>query len=98
MHMEAEGTGVRVQLLVPGVIATEFHTVAGGDVHNFPPSMVMKPDDLVVASLRALEMSESVCIPSLPDINDWEKYLAAEAAVATNVSRDHIAKRYHPSV
>lgn len=98
MHMEAEGTGVRVQLLVPGVIATEFHTVAGGDVHSFPPTMVMKPDDLVVASLRALEMSEPVCIPSLPDINDWEKYLAAEAAVATNVSRDHIAKRYHPSV
>jgi short-subunit dehydrogenase len=95
MQMEAEGTGVRVQLLVPGVIATEFHTIAGGDVNSFPPSMVMKVDDLVVASLRALEMNEQVCIPSLPDITDWEKYLAAEAAVASDVSRDHIAKRYH---
>jgi short-subunit dehydrogenase len=95
MHMEAEGTGVRVQLLVPGVIATEFHAVAGSDVHSFPASMIMKPDDLVVASLRALEMNEPVCIPSLPDITDWEKYLASEAAVAANVSRDHIARRYH---
>jgi short-subunit dehydrogenase len=95
MQVEAAGTGVRVQLLVPGVIATDFHEVAGNDLANFPPERVMQADDLVVASLRALEMDEPVCIPSLPEIRDWDNYVAAEALVAKNCSRDRPAARYH---
>lgn len=95
MQAEAAGTGVRVQLLVPGVIATDFHEVAGNDLANFPPERVMQADDLVVASLRALEMDEPVCIPSLPEIRDWDNYVAAEALVAKNCSRDRPAARYH---
>ena len=95
MQVEAAGTGVRVQLLVPGVIATDFHEVAGNDLVNFPPERVMQADDLVVASLRALEMDEPVCIPSLPEIRDWDNYVAAEALVAKNCSRDRPAARYH---
>jgi hypothetical protein len=95
MQLEAAGTGVRVQLLVPGVIRTQFHAVAGNDVANFPPERVMDADDLVVASLRALEMGELVCIPSLPDIMDWDDYVAAERRVSLGVSRDHVADRYH---
>ena len=95
MQVEAEGTGVRVQLLIPGVIATDFHDVAGNDLSNFPPERVMQADDLVVASLRALELDEPVCIPSLPEVRDWDNYRAAEGLVAKNVSRDHPAARYH---
>ena len=95
MQAEAAGTDVRVQLLIPGVIATEFHEVAGNSLDRFPPERVMQADDLVVASLRALEMGEQVCIPSLPDIAEWDGYVAAEQRVAANVSRDRIAARYH---
>lgn len=95
MQAEAVGTGVRVQLLVPGVIATDFHAVAGADLAEFPPERVMKADDLVVASLRALELDEPVCIPSLPDIADWNAYAAAERKVSAGVSRDRTASRYH---
>lgn len=95
MQVEAEGTGVRVQLLIPGVIATDFHAVAGNDLSNFPADRVMQPDDLVVASLRALEMDEPVCIPSLPDIAAWEDYVAAEAAIWRDASKDRTAPRYH---
>ncbi|MDR6632607.1 short-subunit dehydrogenase [Phyllobacterium sp. 1468] len=95
MHLEAEGTGVRIQLLVPGVVSTDFHQIAGADLANFPPERVMKPDDLVVASLRALEKEESVCIPSLPNIKDWEAYVKAETTVGAQTSRDRIAARYH---
>ena len=95
MHLEAEGTGVRVQLLVPGLVSTDFHKIAGSDLNNFHPDRIMKPDDLVVASLRALEKEEAVCIPSLPEIRDWEQFVIAERAVAANTSRDHIAARYH---
>ena len=96
MQLEAAGSGVRVQLLIPGVIATDFHAVAGNDLANFPAERVMRAEDLVVASLRALEMGEEVCIPSLPDIADWQAYAEAEAGIAAQVSRDRIAPRYHP--
>ena len=94
MQVEAEGTGVQVQLLIPGVIATDFHEIAGNAIANFPPERVMRADDLVAASLRALEMDELVCIPSLPDMADWDSYVAAERAVAADVSRDRPAPRY----
>jgi hypothetical protein len=95
MQAEAAGTGVRIQLLVPGVVATDFHDVAGNSLTAFPPERVMRAEDLVVASLRALEMDEAVCIPSLPDPAAWEAFAEAEAEVAANVSRDRIAPRYH---
>ncbi|EYD71543.1 Short-chain dehydrogenase/reductase SDR [Rubellimicrobium mesophilum DSM 19309] len=94
MQVEAQGTGIQVQLLIPGVIATDFHAVAGNSLSNFPPERVMQADELVAASLRALEMREPVCIPSLPDIRDWEAYVAAEARVAAGASRDRAADRY----
>lgn len=97
MQAEAAGTGVRVQLLIPGVIATDFHAVAGNSLDRFSPERIMQAEDLVTASLRALEMDEPVCIPSLPDIRDWSAFEAAERAVAANVSNDRIAARYHPS-
>lgn len=95
MQAEAAGTGVQVQLLIPGVIATDFHEIAGNAIANFPPERVMSAEDLVVASLRALEMDEQVCIPSLPDTADWDAYVDAEKTLAVNVSRDRPAARYH---
>ena len=94
MQVEAQGSGIQVQLLIPGVVATDFHQIAGNSLSNFPPERVMHPDELVAASLRALEMQEPVCIPSLPEIRDWEAYVEAERAVAANTSRDRAAARY----
>jgi uncharacterized protein len=95
MQVEAAGTGVQVLLLIPGVIATDFHEIAGNAISNFPPSVVMQADDLVVASLRALEMNELVCIPSVADLRMWDAYVAAEQELAANASRDRPASRYH---
>ena len=94
MQVEAQDTGVQVQLLIPGVIATDFHQIAGNSLSNFPPERVMHPDELVAASLRALDLGEPVCIPSLPELRDWDAYAAAERAVAANTSRDRAADRY----
>ncbi|MGF6492094.1 short-subunit dehydrogenase [Luteibacter sp. 621] len=94
MQLEAEGTGVYVQLLVPGVVATDFHRIAGADLSAFPPSRVMSAEDLVTASLCAVEAGELVCIPSLPETAAWELYCTAEAAIAADASHDRIASRY----
>ena len=95
-HMQAEavGTGVAVQLLVPGVVATEFHSIADTSIERYPPHIIMQPNDVVAASLNALDRGEPVCIPSLGDVGLWEEWTKAEAGLAANVSRDTPAVRY----
>lgn len=94
LQVEAANTGVQVQLLIPGVVDTEFHQVAGATLASYPPQIVMQANDLVSASLRALELGEPVCIPSLPEPKDWEAYIEAERQLQKNVSRDELATRY----
>ncbi|UPG92726.1 SDR family NAD(P)-dependent oxidoreductase [Luteibacter aegosomatissinici] len=94
MQLEAAGTGVYVQLLVPGIIATDFHQIAGADLARYPADRIMSAADLVTASLSAVDLREDVCIPSLPDAEAWSRFLAAEGAIAADVSHDKIASRY----
>ena len=97
--VEHDGTAVKDATLSAVTAAAqlgEVHLlVAGHSVDDFPPERVMSPDDLVVASLRALELGEPVCIPALPDIADWDALVAAEAKIGPNASSDRIAARYH---
>jgi short-subunit dehydrogenase len=58
LSAELENTGVRVQVVCPGLVATEFHTVQGLDLSAIPR---MSADDVVTASLRGLELGEVVC-------------------------------------
>lgn len=69
LQSELEGTGVQVQALCPGVIATEFHTLVGADTSRFPAAIVMQPEDLVSASLAGLKLGEVICIPALEDVS-----------------------------
>ncbi|HEY6066141.1 MAG TPA: SDR family oxidoreductase [Thermoanaerobaculia bacterium] len=64
---ELAGTGVKAQALCPGIVRTEFHVVQGMDPSRFPPDMVMKPADVVEASLEGLRRGEVICIPALDD-------------------------------
>jgi short-subunit dehydrogenase len=64
LHAELEGTGVRVQVLCPGVVATEFHTRQGMDLSAVPR---MSAQDVVTAGLRGLELGEVVCAPGVED-------------------------------
>lgn len=64
LSAELEGTGVRVQVVCPGVVATEFHTVQGMDLSSVPR---MSADDVVTGSLRGLELGEVVCAPGVED-------------------------------
>jgi uncharacterized protein len=64
---ELRGTGVNIQALCPGIVRTEFHLVQGMDPNRFPPAMVMRPDEVVSASLESLRRGEVICIPALAD-------------------------------
>lgn len=67
VQSELEGTGVQVQALCPGVIETEFHERVGIDANRYPAAIVMKPAEVVQASLAGLKLGEVICVPALED-------------------------------
>jgi short-subunit dehydrogenase len=91
---ELADTGVRVQVVLPGAIATEFWGLAGTPVENLPPQIVMSGDDLVDAALAGFDLGEFATVPSLPAVDDWNAFEAARLALRPNLSRDKPAQRY----
>jgi uncharacterized protein len=90
---ELAGTGVKMQVLCPGVVRTEFHEVAGMDVSrtNLPR---MEPDDVVRASLAGLDAGDVVCSPALDDPALLERLAEAEVALFRAGTGGGLASRY----
>lgn len=93
LHHELRGTGVRVQTCCPGVVATEFHEVAGID-RSSSPFAPMDPDDVVTASLAALELDEPLCLPGLEDAALVERYHRHQRELLSAANHDRLASRY----
>lgn len=87
---ELDGTGVRVQVLCPGVVATEFHTRQGLDLSAIPR---MSPNDVVTACLAGLARGEVVCAPGVEDASLLERVFAADLAAFAGQSPT-LASRY----
>ena len=85
LESEISGSQVRLQVLCPPLTATEFHLTDGAATVTadpvVPAGMGMAADDVVRASLAALETGETVCLPSLADPAPLANWAAAEAAV-----------------
>jgi uncharacterized protein len=94
LQQEVAAKGVRVQVVLPGATRTPIWERAGTDIASLPPSMLMDVDDMVDAALAGLDRGESVTIPSLPDMADWEAYQAARQRMVPNLSRSAPAARY----
>lgn len=90
LSAELEGTGVRVQALVPGVVATEFHTRQGMDLSAVPR---MAAEDVVTASLRGLELGEVVTAPGVEDPTLLDAVFEAQLAAFGGQSVE-LATRY----
>lgn len=65
LHMEVHNYGIKVQSLCPGPTHTGFHQ--GQDVEESMAGIDfwMEPQDVVAASLHALEKGEVVCVPGV---------------------------------
>lgn len=65
LHAEVEDTNVRVQALCPGITRTGFHDT--DEFANFNksdmPNLWMSADEVVDASIAALERNRAVCVP-----------------------------------
>jgi short-subunit dehydrogenase len=94
---ELAGTPVHVQVVCPGLTATEFHLGTGeapvpgeARVHD---EGGMPAADVVTASLAALETGEVVCVPGMPDPEAVTRLTDAELALR-NDSGTTLATRY----
>lgn len=94
---ELAGTAVRVQVLCPGLTATEFHLSAGdapvpgeARIHD---EGGMPASDVVTASLAGLATGEVVCVPGLSDPGAVSRLAAAELDLR-NGSGARMALRY----
>src|SRR5690349_11611737 len=74
LQHELASKGVRVQVVLPGAIATKFWADSGLPVEQLPSEVVMSADDLVAAALAGFDLGEFATIPSLPDVADWNAY------------------------
>jgi short-subunit dehydrogenase len=90
LRAELEGTGVRVQVLCPGVVATEFHERQGLDLSAVPR---MSAQDVVTACLRGLELGEVVCAPGVEDASLLDAVFRADLAAFAGQS-PKLATRY----
>ncbi|MBM0256533.1 SDR family oxidoreductase [Micromonospora sp. 4G55] len=90
LSAELEGTGVTVQVVCPGVVATEFHERQGLDMSVVPR---MSADDVVTASLRGLELGEVVVAPGVEDAGLLDAVFQADLAAFAGQSPE-LATRY----
>ena len=66
LHLELMGTGVKVQVLCPGLVRTDFHEKIGmAKVEQEISGLVRwrSPEEIVDISIKGLEKNEVVCIP-----------------------------------
>jgi len=94
---EVTGTGVQVQVCLPGRVDTEFHKLQGMDTSALPPAMTAP--DVVAASLMALDQGEVVCIPALADASLFEGLTETQVRVfRAAVMQTALAERYRSPV
>jgi short-subunit dehydrogenase len=69
-----------------------------GGLDAIPPHMVMEVDEMVDAALAGYDQDEVITIPSLPDIEEWNRFDEARRHMAPNLSRNVAADRYKSDI
>jgi short-subunit dehydrogenase len=94
LQSELEGSGVQMQALCPGLVQSEFHEQVGIDPNRYPAAIVMKPEDLVDASLVGLRLGEVICVPALEDPGLLTQILESEKRFFELTRSGTVAQRY----
>ena len=94
LQMEYAGSPVRIQLVMPGPIRTEFFSSQGVSESIFPPESYLAPEQLVDAALAGLDAGKSVTIPSMLDEQPWAALEAARSELVKAMMSGKVAVRY----
>jgi short-subunit dehydrogenase len=91
LAQELRDTGVRLQVVCPGVVKTEFHTRQQIDVSHMPRT---EPEQIVQASMLALQRGEIVCMPTVDEADRLQRYDQAANEVFMGGMKPALAGRY----
>jgi len=95
LALEVEPFGCTVQTLVPGLTRTNLGGAeATGFFNQFPDEWVMSPEDLVQASLVAMDRQETICAPGVQDEQQIIAMIDAMQSLGMGVSSREPAARY----
>lgn len=92
LQAELGPRGLYVQAVLPAATRTEIWERSGRSADDIKG--VMNVDELVDAALVGFDRRETITIPSLPDIGQWEGFAAARQAMLPNFRQEHPAARY----
>lgn len=96
LQAEFSKTNVKVQLVMPGPVRTEFF---GDKLPPFPEELFMSAEVLVDAALSALDQGELICWPTLHDLPVWTTFDNARRELSKAISRTGVpAARYGVTV
>lgn len=90
---ELRDSGVRVQVVCPGVVRSEFHSRQGLDMSTVPR---MEPRAVVHASLLDLERGQVVSLPGSDDETAHERVEAAQRDLMGATRTVELPQRYEP--
>src|SRR5579872_6624596 len=76
LALELKDSGVRVMVVCPGFVKTEFHPIQGMDISHLP--FVAAPEVVADAALAGLEAGELFCFPTMEDPSALDRLRAAE--------------------
>ena len=88
---EVSADGVRVQVVCPGLVRSEFHTRQGLDLSSVPR---MEPQHVVEASLADLANGVVVSIPGLADLDSFARLEAADRELIGATRTTELPDRY----
>jgi hypothetical protein len=94
LQAEYAKTGVRIQLIMPGPVRTEFFSSQGLSDAVFPDRAFIGADTLVDASFTGLELGEAITTPTLSDDGVWETWERARETYLRVTTSGEVAERY----
>jgi len=94
LQMEYAASPIRIQLVMPGPIRTEFFSSQAVSESIFPPESYLTPEQLVDAALAGLHAGESVTIPSMLDEQSWAALEASRSEFVKAMMSGKVALRY----
>jgi uncharacterized protein len=92
LEEELRETGVRVMVVCPGFVKTEFHTIQRMDISSLP--FAATPDVIVQAAMAGLAAGELFCFPTMDETSALEHLKAAEQELLGGGRSGTLASRY----
>lgn len=95
LQIEYQATPIRIQVVMPGPVRTEFFAAQGMDDSVFPSSAYISVEALVAAAMKGLDAGEVLTVPTLKDPDTWEQMEQLRKRFLADVVGGEVAMRYN---